>query len=77
MNKHLTSEQSFAEIAAHAAVIPETASQTDKPVIMLKRIGSTTYQVAVHFSKTSSENMNDKIVRLIKNEVAGGKAEGQ
>jgi len=41
-----------------------------------RRIGSTTYRVAVHFSKTSSESMNDKIVRLIKNE-ADGKAAGQ
>ncbi len=34
-----------------------------------KRIGSTTYRVSVHFSKTSRETVNDKILRLIKNEV--------
>lgn len=34
-----------------------------------KRIGSTNYQVSVHFSKTSRETVNDKILRLIKNEV--------
>lgn len=34
-----------------------------------KRIGSTIYRVSVHFSKTSRETMNDKILRLIKNEV--------
>jgi hypothetical protein len=36
-----------------------------------KRIGNTTYRVRVHFSETSRETMNDKIMRLIKNEVAG------
>jgi len=36
---------------------------------MLKRIGSTTYQVAVHFSQTSRETMNDKVTRIIHREV--------
>ena len=40
-----------------------------KPRIFTKRIGSTTYRVSVHFSKTSRETVNDKILRLIKNEV--------
>jgi hypothetical protein len=29
------------------------------------KIGPTTYHVTVHFSKTSSETMHDKILRLI------------
>ena len=41
-----------------------------------KRIGSTNYRVNVHFSKTSHETMNDKIMRLIRNEAASGKAAG-
>ena len=36
--------------------------------IMRKRIGSTTYQVTVHFSQTGGETMNDIILRLIRNE---------
>ncbi len=40
-----------------------------KTRVFTKRIGSTTYRVSVHFSKTSRETMNDKILRLIKNEV--------
>jgi len=36
-----------------------------------KRIGSTNYRVNVHFSKTSRETINDKILRLIKNETNG------
>ena len=39
-----------------------------------KRIGSTNYRVSVHFSDTSRETMNDKIIRLIRNESANGKA---
>ena len=34
-----------------------------------RRIGRTTYNVAVHFSQTSRETINDKILRLIKNDV--------
>ena len=41
-----------------------------------KRIGSTNYRVSVHFSDTSRETMNEKIMRLIKND-ASGKAAGK
>lgn len=55
-----------------------TNTQTpDKPATMLKRIGGTTYQVSVHFSKTSKETISDKITRLIQNETENGKAVGQ
>ena len=64
-----TPEQLFTEITANNAVAPEAVSPPDKPVIMLKRIGSTTYQVAVHFSTTSHETMNDKVTRIIRREV--------
>jgi len=36
-----------------------------------RRIGTTTYRVAVHFSQTSTETVNDKIIRMIRNETAG------
>lgn len=41
-----------------------------EPGVFTKRIGSTNYRVSVHFSKTSRETMNDKILRLVKNEAA-------
>ncbi len=41
-----------------------------------RRIGNTTYNVTVHFSKTSRETMNDKILRLVRNDAALGKAAG-
>lgn len=49
-----------------------TPNQTvqDEPVILLKRIGSTTYKVNIHFSKTSTESMADKVTRLLKREAA-------
>ena len=39
--------------------------------VFTKRIGSTLYRVAVHFSQTSKETMNDKIIRLVKSDAAG------
>jgi len=44
--------------------------------VFTKRIGSTNYRVNVHFSNTSRETMNEKIIRLIKND-ASGKAAGK
>jgi hypothetical protein len=42
-----------------------------KPPTITRRIGNTTYRVRVHFSKTSKETINDKILRMMKNEAAG------
>ena len=39
-----------------------------------KRVGYTTYRVGVHFSGTSTETAQDKILRLVKNEAQSGKA---
>ena len=40
-----------------------------EPVEMRKRIGSTDYVVTVYFSKTSKETIEDKLRRLIVEEV--------
>jgi len=34
-----------------------------------QKLGHTTYDVFVHFSKTSKETLTDKIMRLIRNEI--------
>lgn len=68
MNKNLTAEQAFTEIAATTAANPESLSPPDQPVFMLKRIGSTTYKVAVHFNPDAKETAGDKIALLIRNE---------
>ena len=35
---------------------------------IVRKIGKTTYEVSIHFSKTSKETLSDKITRLIQNE---------
>ena len=40
-----------------------------EPVTLFKRIGSTTVEVKVHFSKTNTETMADIVRRLIEREV--------
>ena len=35
-----------------------------------KRIGSVTYEVGIHFKKGATEAMDNKIMRLIKNDMA-------
>ena len=36
---------------------------------MTKRIGNTTYKVKIAFSENGTETMEDKIIRIIKNEI--------
>ncbi|MGL5436123.1 MAG: transposon-encoded TnpW family protein [Lachnospiraceae bacterium] len=50
--------------------IPSEAKAPSESNVFTKRIGSTNYRVSVHFSKTNRETMNDKILRLMKNEAA-------
>ena len=40
-----------------------------EPLMLTKRIGSTNYQVSVHFSQTSDETLEDKLVLLLEREV--------
>ena len=61
------------EARAH---VPANGNTTPAPRTITRRIGNTNYKVNVHFSRTSRETMNDKIIRMIKNEVAG-KAAGE
>jgi hypothetical protein len=48
----------------------ETNNNTQTPQVkkMQRRIGSTVYEVSLFFSDKSKENMNDKIMRLIRND---------
>ena len=39
----------------------------------IKKIGNTTYDVSFHYSRQSKESMNDKIIRLIENDMQGMK----
>ena len=43
--------------------------ETDTPPCVRKTIGRTTYVVKVHFSETAKETLEDKIKRLLREEV--------
>ena len=58
-------------------ITPTKNEQARESEVFIKRIGSTNYRVNVHFSKTSRETANDKIMRLIRNETASGKGAGK
>jgi len=45
-------------------------SDTPSPIKLTKRIGGTIYKVSAFYSQTSLETLNDKVLRLIKNEIA-------
>ena len=49
-------------------VAADRGATAAKPLKLLKRIGSTNYEVSVFFSNTSKETMEDKILRLIERE---------
>ena len=47
-----------------------TFRKVSEPVKLRKRIGSTTYEVTVHFSNNTKDKMEDKLLRLIEREVS-------
>ena len=51
----------------------KTANQAvkkyDTPKTMQKRIGSIVYEVEIHFNPKAKETLNDKILRMIRNEM--------
>jgi len=44
-----------------------------EPYRFIKHLGSTVYEVNVYFNQNAKETMNDKIMRLIRNEAQSGK----
>jgi len=40
-----------------------------EPLKLLRRIGSTTVEITVHFSNASKETLEDKLLRMIEREV--------
>ena len=51
------------------AVTVQGKNAQPTPPMFTKRIGSTVYRVSVHFNDTSTETVEDKILRLMKSEV--------
>ena len=52
---------------------PNTDTSTkrthDRPPDLVKKIGKTTYRVWAHFSETSRETLDDKIKRMLREDV--------
>jgi hypothetical protein len=48
-----------------------TKRKQEKHKGFTKKIGNTTYDVSFHYSRQSRESMNDKIIRLIENDMQG------
>ena len=42
---------------------------TPEPYVLKRRIGSTTYRVRLHFNPESRETLDDKVLRLLKNDL--------
>ena len=57
------------EIRTIQTAAPTPARGPEDAPALVKKIGKTTYKVRVHFSKTSTETMSDKIKRMLKNEI--------
>ena len=53
---------------AETAEVVKPGLERAKPQTLRKRIGSTVYEVSVHFSETNTETIEDKILRLIERE---------
>jgi len=49
--------------------IQQPVSKFDTPPCIRKTIDKTTYLVRIHFSETAKETLQDKILRLLREEV--------
>ena len=54
--------------ANNSTIATSVEEPHDKPT-MTKKLGHTTYEVHLHFSRTSNETFSDKIIRLIQNDI--------
>ncbi len=54
-----------------------TVKVPQEPYRFIKRLGSTTFHVSVRFSETSRETGDDKLARIIRNDMALRKAANQ
>lgn len=59
----MSKESPSTETITYPKPIPDT------PPALVKKIGKITYRVWAHFSETSTETMEDKIKRMLREEV--------
>lgn len=57
------------EITPAPATSGKTSPTQDRPPDIVKKIGKTTYLVRVHFSQTSRETLENKIKRMLRDDV--------
>jgi hypothetical protein len=49
--------------------ISTTTTAPPTPCVIRRKIGGTTYEVSLNFSRTSKEDFNSKVRRLIKRDI--------
>lgn len=54
---------------------PMEATDQTTP-FLVRKIGRTTYTVGIHFNQESKETMDDKILRLMKNDIRSNTSNG-
>ena len=47
-----------------------TTTEKTQSTTITKKIGQTTYHIQISFSQTSKDNWGDKVIRLMKNDLA-------
>jgi hypothetical protein len=50
----------------------KNSTTNPEPMTFTRKIGSTDFEIAVYFSQTNKETLNDKVKRLIKSEARKG-----
>lgn len=51
----------------------ESGKTAGRPQTVRRKIGNTTYELSLYFSRTSTERMSDKVMRLLENDLAADK----
>jgi len=44
-------------------------TRVSEPFVLHRQIGSTTFKVGIHFNEEASETLNDKVLRMLKNDL--------
>ena len=54
-----------------AGQMGQTVKSTNlqEPFVFRRRIGSTTFKVGIHFNEEARETINDKVLRMLKNDL--------
>ncbi len=47
-----------------------------EPLVLVRRIGSTTYRARIFFNPDAKETLDDKVLRLLKNDLNRGAGHG-